>query len=87
MGSIHARKSCAVLIVITATRYATSSTHLYVCVRSHEVVKRYQYASTGSQVKIRARIVEGPYRPTSEVYVRFGVGGGGERRKVNVYRR
>jgi hypothetical protein len=65
MGNIHARKSCAVLIVITATRYATSSTHLYLCVRSHEVVKRYQYASTGEQVKIRASIHAGPYAATT----------------------
>jgi hypothetical protein len=66
MGNMQARKSWAALIEMTATKYATSSTHLYLWVRSHHVVKRNQYASTGEQVKMRARMHAGPYRATSQ---------------------
>lgn len=41
-GNRHAMKSWIVLIVITATRYATSSVQWYLWVRSQEVVKRNQ---------------------------------------------
>lgn len=64
-------KSWTVLIVITATRYATSSVQWYLCVRSHDTVNRYQYASTGEQVKMSAKIHAGPKAATKTMEVQM----------------
>lgn len=61
---MQAMKSCAVLILIMTIRVATSSWHLYLFALSHDVVKRYQYASTGEQVKMRTMIKVMPYAAT-----------------------
>lgn len=47
----------------------TCSWHLYACCSNHDVVYRYQYASTGEQVKIKARIDERPYTATKAMLI------------------